>query len=53
MYRQMRIVQIARKIDGQIGKCKDKLKIERFDKHTDGQVNVKWSNGKIDKWTDG
>ncbi len=41
----MRIVQIARKIDGQIGKRTDK----RFDKHTNGQINVKWLNGKIDK----
>ncbi len=42
--RQMRNVQIARKIDGQIGKRTDKLKIKhrRFDKHTDQQINVKW-----------
>ncbi len=40
-----------------MGKRTDKLKIKdrRFDKHTDGQVNVKWSNetnGQTDRLTD-
>ncbi len=43
-YRLTRNLQIARKIDGQMGKRTDKLKIKdrRFDKHTDQQINVKW-----------